>query len=391
MNTLKGGALALIDWKEKYAKGGVCDFRENYDFYFKWLTNKVSNCFVLHNLPETINETFLKVNLILNGLICITQFNGTKLYACKGNLGGQPDEYYRPTQWIISNPVLGSKNVQIRDFKGIKQDGVVISNTDIDGIFSEGAFDCGLNTFINQTATLLADNIISISCNQINSRVNCFFLADEEGLATAGENILKKMYAGRPYQIIRQDVIDKITVNPMTANNGQNIAELVELHNYIISQFLQNIGIRSNDIRKKERLITAEVEEQDNLIQLSITEMLASWQKGFDKVNDLFGTNIEVTLNPVLIPDVISQFEQPENSVFTEFSESDIQTQTVTEDDEQVKGKELEEQPAVDDEAEESTETMLDKQEETLKEVIEKLTDTTEEGDSGVSDEGTES
>lgn len=350
----------MKDWKERYSIGGVCDFRENYDFYFKWLTNKVASCFILRNLPSTMNETFTKVNLILNGLICVTQFNGTDLYSCIGNFGGEPDEYYRPTQFIIANPVLGSKNVQIRDFKGRKQDGVIISNTQIDGIFADGVFDCGLQTFINQTATMLADNIISINCQQINSRVSAFFTADSEGQAEAGENILKKMYAGRPYQIIRQSLFEKINVNPMSSNTG-NITELVELHNYIIAQFLQNIGIKANDVRKKERLITAEIEEQDNLIQLSITEILASWQKGFNEVNDLFGTDIQVELNPILLPEIL-------NDIPVE-SENDVSTEK-TEPSQPSEGDEVNKDYMPNSESEE---TSLDDMKEQLKEVVNEL------------------
>ena len=355
----------MIDWKERYSKGGVCDFRENYDFYYKWLTNKVASCFVIKNLPETINQTYLKTNLILNGIIGITQFNGTDLYACRGNLGGEPDEYYKPTQFIIANPVLGSKSMQIRDFKGRKQDGVLISNTDIDSLFIDGVFDCGLHTFINQTATLLADNIISINCAQINSRVTAFFTADSEGQAVAGEVILKKMYAGRPYQILRQDMIEKINVNPMSGNGG-TISELVELHNYIIAQFLQNVGIKANDIRKKERMIQAEISEQDNLVQLSITEMLASWQKGFDEVNDLFGTNIQVELNPVLLPEVLNGLPIENDAESTEMNiENDVSTEK----------SEEEEERTISETEEIQADASLEDMQEQLDEVIDVLTE----------------
>ena len=46
-------------WKEKYSSGGVCDFRENYDFYFKWLLNKVMSCIIIYDSIwkiDTINR-----------------------------------------------------------------------------------------------------------------------------------------------------------------------------------------------------------------------------------------------------------------------------------------------------------------------------------------------
>ena len=291
-------------WKEKYSAGGVCDFRQNYDFYFKWLLNKVCSCFVVSGLPDTINQTYLKNELILSGCCCITDFGG-KLYACAGNLGGNPDEYYIPTIFTIANPVLGSKQVR----RG--KNGVVIFNTDIDELYTD-CFSAGLYQYINQTATLLADNIVSINVNQINSRVCTFFTADSDAKALAGETVLKKMYSGQPFQIIRQDIIEKININPIsTEATSSNITELVELNNYIISNFMQSIGIKANNVRKRERLITDEIESQKEYIGFSVMEALQSWQKGFDETSKLYkdileGERISVSLNPAIIDSIIS-------------------------------------------------------------------------------------
>lgn len=287
-----------LHWKERYAKGGVCDFRQNYDFYFKWLLNKTASCFYISGLPETINESYLKTNLLLDGNICITDFND-KLYACIGSQGGPPDEYYKGTIYTVANPVLGSKMVKIGT------DGVVIYNNELDQFTGE-CFISGLYELINQTATLLADNIISINCNQINCRVQAFITADSEAQAVGGEIVLKKMYAGNPYQVLRSDLIDKINVNPLNNSaNAQNISELVELNNYIISNYFQSIGIRANDIRKKSHVLQDEIDVQNDYLQVSILEILSSWQAGFDKVNELYGTDIHVELNPALIHTLI--------------------------------------------------------------------------------------
>lgn len=297
-----------MNWQERAGKGGVCDFKQNYEFYFKWLTNKVCSAFIIKDnsddksFSETINWDYFKVNLILDGSICVTDF-GTNLYACIGNPGGEPDEYYKPTIFTISNPILGSK--QVKDGK----DGVIIYNTAIDSFAYTGhsfIFDNGLYNLISQTATLLADNIISINCNQINSRVLAFVTADSESQAVAGEAILKRMYAGKPYQILRSDLIDKINVNPLnTSAVGSNITELVELHNYIIANFFQSIGIKSNNVMKRERLINSEIDSQNDYLKISLLEILTSWQKGFDKVNEIYGTDISVNLNPALLDELL--------------------------------------------------------------------------------------
>ena len=302
--------MLLKDWRERYADGkkGICDFGLNYDFYFKWLTNKIISCFCIRGAPDSINDVYVKTNLILDGKICITDFND-KIYGLIGSWGGKPDEYYIPVDFVVANPVLGSKVVHIKNDEG--QNGVLITNTQIDSLgCGEGLFGGGLYDLIHQTATLLADNIVSINCAQINSRVATFFTADSEAQAIAGENILKKMYAGSPYQVFRQDLVNKFNINPIaSSSSSKNLTELVELHNYIIANFFQSIGIRANNVMKREKLIVAEIDTQDDFVQLSLTEILASWQKGFDEVNRLYGTEITVELNPVLLDTMVQEVE----------------------------------------------------------------------------------
>ena len=147
-------------WKERFGEGGVCDFKENYDFFFKWLLSKTCACFYIEGLPKTLDEYYIKSTLLLDGDIAISDFNSDDLYAVLGAPGGKPDEYYRPTVYTVANPVLGSKTI----INGV--DGVIIYNTPSDTYVPGGIY--GL---ISQTATLLADNIVSIKCCQINARV----------------------------------------------------------------------------------------------------------------------------------------------------------------------------------------------------------------------------
>lgn len=301
----------MTNWQQRAGRGGVADFRKLYEWYFKWLTGKVMSLFIIRDedpteQTKTIDWDYFKMNLILDGQICLTDFAG-KLYACIGNRGGAPNEYYLPTRFIIANPVLGSKEVKIGE------DGIVIYNTLIDKYVWTGSgpiFASGLDDYISQTATLLADNIISINCVQVNTRVSTFFTADSEAQAIAGEGILRKMYAGKPYQILRSDLLEKLNVNPVNAAAAaQNVKELIELNNYIISSFFQNIGIRANNNMKRERLVTDEVDAQNDYLEINILEFLAPWQKGLDAVNELYGTKFKVEINPVLLNELISECE----------------------------------------------------------------------------------
>ena len=373
-----------IGWRDRYGDGGICDFQLNYDFYFKWLLNKVMQIIVIKGLDETkINGNYLKSQLIMDGNICVTDYEaGTNheagIYCVSGNLGGAPDEYYIPVLYTCSNPILGSKQVYRKDWNGNKKNGVVIFNTDIDELGMN--WTNGLYDLISQTATLLADNIVSINCQQINSRVQAFFTADGEAQAVAGEMVLKKMYAGSPYQILRSDLVDKLTVNPISGTGvANNITQLVELQNFIVANFFQSIGVKGNNVMKRERLIEAEIDEQNDMVALSLLEMITSWEKGFREVNEMYGTDIHVELNPVLIREIADQFE---TNVTTEepVEETTATVEEESQEPEEVVEETVEEtEPEETEVEEESVTDVIEELEDVVEEVIDTIIDDTEE------------
>lgn len=374
----------MKDWREKYASGrkGICDFGLNYDFYFKWLLNKVISCFSIHGLPDTVNETYTKAHLILDGNVCYTDFPEGQ-FVCIGSWGGYPDEYYIPTTYVIANPVLGSKTVYLKESDEHSKTGVVITNTAIDGI-GVGIFSGGLYDLIHQTATLLADNIISINCCQINSRVATFFTADSEAQAVAGENVLKKMYAGSPYQVFRQDLLEKININPVAnSSSSQTVTQLVELHNYIVANFFQSVGIKSNNVMKRERLISDEINTQDDFVQLSVLEILSSWQKGFDEVNRLYGTEITVELNPVLVREIADEFMDDVPEHIVENQETEITENVENQETETVEDNV---EDNVEEPEQESPSEVIEEAQEIVAEIVDIINDETTEPEVGEED-----
>ena len=305
---------------------GICNVEDNYDFYSAWLLSKVNELFDWENLPDTIDETVLNTYLFLDGKAVFTKIND-KLYALDGNYGGKPNQYYLPTEIVIANPILGSHNLKI------DKDCVVMYNTDTDKIFP-----CGLKQLIHQTATLLADNIVSINCAQLNTRVQSLVVADSTIQKNSAELVMKDLYSGKPYKVLEDNMIDKIKVNNIGAtNSSQTIQQLIELHQYIIGQFFNNIGIKTNFVMKKERLITDEINCLDDFLAISLDTMLISRQNAVEKINKLYGTNIKVKLKDYLEP--LKQREETpkeeenssskeENSNSKETSSSNLETET---------------------------------------------------------------
>ena len=280
---------------------GVCNVEANFRTYFKLLTNKAMSLFKLSGTEdlEAFDERYFMEQLVLRGKVAVTQFNN-KLYALTGNWGGEPNAYYEPTEWIVANPVLGSKTLKVLNKDGSKDtsglDGVVIALTDFD--FLSNGLTGGLYPLIYKYSGLLADNDVSLNIAQINGRLNVVLTADSENIANQAEDILKDLYDGKPYRVLYQDLMDKIQVNPVAAAGTNNtIMSLIEAKAHLLQDFYSEIGIASQGNLKRERVNTAETELMTGCLDISIWNMLKNLKEGIEKVNELFGTSIGVELN----------------------------------------------------------------------------------------------
>ena len=279
---------------------GVSNVQENFELYFNLLVNKCCNLFKWEGLPSSVNERFLMTQLILNGKVCWFTDKGN-IYALNGNWGGTPNAYYEPTQWIVANPILGSKTLTVRNMDGSnsieKLDGIVMGLTDCD-LINQSPIRGGLYRLIYQTAGLLADNISSLNISQINGRVSQIWTADNEALARTFEEICKDIYEGHPYKVVSQDILNKVNAVP-TAQTGQSntLLNLIEAHQYILASFYNEIGLPSNWNMKRERINTAETELMTGSLDVSIYNMVKNLKAAVEKINELFGTSISVDFN----------------------------------------------------------------------------------------------
>lgn len=314
--------------------GGVTNVQDNFELYFDLLTNKCCNLFKWEGLPETVNERFLMMQLILTGRVAWFA-DGGNIYALNGSWGGTPNCYYEPTEWIVANPVLGSKTLKVRNMDGSdsidKLDGIVMGLTDVD-LIKQNPTKGGLYRLIYQTAGLLADNISSLNVSQINGRVSQIWTADNDALARTFEEICKDIYEGHPYKVVSQDILNKVNAVP-TAQTGQSntLLNLIEAHQYILASFYNEIGLPSNWNMKRERINTAETELMTGSLDVSIYNMEKNLQAAVEKINELFGTSISVRFNEEIKEDEADVEGEPDGN-----GEDTIPEETPVEEDETV-------------------------------------------------------
>lgn len=245
-------------------------------------------------LPDTIETTFFKWCLYVNGKVTFFRDDDGQLLALNGVPADHPDIYYIPKNVIVNNPVL----IKSYDLKR-NVDCVVVYCTEMDKYNFD--FYGGLSTLLIKTATMLADNNVSINVAQKNTRLHNIIAADDENTKNSVEVVFKKMYNGEPYSVVQSNLVGVLQSVPFTSNTSNSyLVQLVELHQYILAHFYEAIGIQTHDNMKKERLITAELDTNPALMQMNINNIFNSIQDGIKKVNEMFGTSIEVRINPLL-------------------------------------------------------------------------------------------
>lgn len=259
---------------------------ENVRYYYTSLLSKVMQMFKWSGLPETINIDYLNMLLLTEGTAGVMEHKGEP-HCFSGNLGGEQDIYYRPTLFTVANPKHSKSAV-------IGEECIVCFNTSLDQWGSTG----GLHQLIITTAQMIADNVTSLNIIQKNTRLSPIITADTSAVKKSIDIILSRMYEGKTFQCVDTDLIDEVKVNYLSNSNVNNdsITKLIELQQYIIANFYHSIGINSNYNLKRERLISDEIEINNDCLRVNISNMLECRKVFCKELNEKFNLNCSVEL-----------------------------------------------------------------------------------------------
>lgn len=272
-------------------------FPDAYTHFFDYLFRAARSCIVIDNLPETFYKPFFMQTLLLTGKICVFRRTNGELVALNCAQASEPDLYYVPKKILVVNPQFKGESYNLTP----GEDCEVIYCTSQD-MYRYGIETGGLYSLLSITARLMADNVVSLNVAQRNTRLTNALAADDDITKQSIELVLREMYSGRPYKVVQKTLIDKLENIPLQqTGTNQNLIQLLETHKYILSEFYAAIGIDEPQQMKRERLVTAEVEQGAELPLFNIYDIYASISEGIDRVNKMFGTEITVSINPLIM------------------------------------------------------------------------------------------
>lgn len=278
-------------------------FSDVYPHFFDYLFRIARNFIIIDNIPETVYKPFAMATLIINGkLSFFRRSNGEEtngqLVALNCAQAAEPDLYYVPSKVLVVNPrFIGGESYNLTP--GVDCEVVYCTSQDM---YRYGVATGGLYSLIDLTARLLTDNILSLNVAQKNMRLTTAFAADDEITKMSLEEALRAMYEGQPYKVVQKTLVDDIAQLPLQSSNAQQtLLQLLEAHKYILSEFYAAIGIDEPQQMKRERLVTAEVEQGAELPMFNVYDIFESIKEGIERVNKKFGTEMSVRINPLLI------------------------------------------------------------------------------------------
>ena len=256
-----------------------------------YMLARLQKMFKYKNLPESIPRQYLENYLLVNGSCIIARDkknpSDQSIYAFVGAAGGEPDIYYRPTKYMIANPSLNfSAEYYISDTDpNHERDAILVRN---DTMWQ------GLYPMMARYAALISENLLTIRTADVMLRVLALITAPDDSSRLAADQFLKDIVDGKLSSIAENRFLDGIRMQNPPSNNGSYLTQFIELHQYLVGSFYNEVGLNANYNMKREALSESETGLNDDSLMPLCEDMLRCRREDMAAVNDLFGTSIEV-------------------------------------------------------------------------------------------------
>lgn len=247
-----------------------------------YMLARTQSMFKWSGLPDTIPQRDLELLLQCRGFAGFYKVKG-ELYAFYGGLGGEPNAYYMPTILTIANPAL---NISVNAV--IDKECIVMPN---DSMYM------GLLPMFNRYGTAMTEAEITAIMALINTRVAALVASDNDNTTKSAEKYFEDLKNGKFGIIANRQFFEGVKTQPYGATGNTNVlTNIIEMMQYIKASWYNEIGLNANYNMKRESINAGESQLNNDALLPLVDDMLRQRQEGCAKVNEMFGTNISVTL-----------------------------------------------------------------------------------------------
>ena len=275
----------------KKHKWGQFSIDTNYDLtdkesasssYIAYMLNRTQQMFKYENLPDSITKRNLELMLQTNGHVCVASVDGV-LYAFIGAPGGEPDPYYMPTKYTVANPALNLSTEYT-----INEDCVLIPN---DSLY------IGLLPLFRRYSMQLVENDITMRVCDINMRITSLISASDDKTLASAKKYIEDIEKGKLGVISESALLDGIRSQPVASTNVNQLTNLIEYHQYLKAGWFNELGLQANYNMKRESINSNEAQLNEDALLPLVDDMLECRRLAIEKINTMFGTNIQVYLD----------------------------------------------------------------------------------------------
>ena len=256
-------------------------------FFDRFLFQKLFSVYDF-TIPEEWDADYFRYTLFVMGYTIVFNTDRFGVINNHGALYGR-NVYYRPTRALVTNPALRGSSVNLDIGKNCQ---LIKLTPDY-----RGAYDV-VSTFSDLMALVLE----SMGVNLFNTKLAYVFMSENKAAAESFKLMMSQIGSGQPAVFPDRKLFGE-DGEPKWMQFNQNLKQtflgndLAEFMSSIEAMFLSFIGIENVSFEKRERLLTSEVNANNQNTKAVARVWLESMQQSMDKVNDMFGLNLSVKLN----------------------------------------------------------------------------------------------
>lgn len=273
-----------------------------YTHYYQYLSSLAFQLFEWENLPPSVDPRYLEMSLHMFGFVAFYKDEKLGYLAVQGAPSGTVDHYLLPTQFHASTPTY-QKTFKLFNYSDIKEKnmGVIIWNNDYH--FSTLG---SLNLFAKELAE--TQEVIGVNRNAQKTPV---LITANDNTKFSIQNIYNQ-YEGNAPVIITHETLNTDTIQVLKTDAPYVIDKLRSDRDKIWNEIMTFMGIKNANNEKKERMITSEVESNNEQIQGSANIYLKSRLEACKKINELYELNLNVKIREDTVQTIQSQLESEE-------------------------------------------------------------------------------